>query len=158
MIALVFLRLGFVLLLLLIQSNQCVKTPPKSDSASSSSSDGHQQLEISTRIPYHSPAKFAKGLRKNESFHARLYQAYTDKIGTTNNPYHQAVYDSMAERSFLNSRKSAAKAEKMEKVAKTLKIDGKFSVNDRPRTRLQAKKLQQAASSHLTNGDTVATP
>ncbi|PWN35495.1 uncharacterized protein FA14DRAFT_154909 [Meira miltonrushii] len=155
-----FLRFSFIFLLIFMQSGHCVKTSPKTEASLPPSSHNHQQPGVSPR-PYHSPAKYAQALRKNESRHAMLYQHYADKIGTTNNPHHQAIYDSLAEKSFLSSRKSAEKAEKMEKVAKELQIDSNFSVKNQPRTRLQAKKLQQsqqAATMHADNGTSGAMP
>lgn len=158
---LTFFRFIFVLLLILIQSCHSVKTTSKTGSPSPLPGASYQHIGLSSGAPYHSPSKYAQALRKNESRHAHLYQAYTDKIGTTSNPNHQAIYDSYAEKSFLSSRKSAEKAEKMEKVAKKLQIDSNFSVKDQPRTRLQAKKLQQnqqAAPTHTDDGDSGATP
>jgi hypothetical protein len=167
--AFAFLYFSFIVSIVLIQFGNCVKSESKSRSSSSSSpaSNNHQEVGASSsKYPYHSPTKFAKGLRRNEKHHTKLYVMYSDKIGSTNNPYHQVIYNSHAKDSFLRSRKSAEKAERMEKVAKRLRIDSKFSVKDQPRTRLQAKKLQEsqhaagqhaATSSHSTDRNSDAT-
>lgn len=93
----------------------------------------------------------AAGFRKSEIHHARQWQKFSDKIGTTTNVHHQAVYDSRAEKSFLKSRKSARKAEKMEKVAKALTIDGKFPIRNQPRLRSQAKVKRLQKTSHTSS-------
>lgn len=162
--AFAFLYFTFIFSIVLIQFGNCVKSEPNSRSSSSSSpvSNNHQEVGASSsKYPYHSPTKFAKGLRRNEKHHTKLYVMYSDKIGSTNNPYYQLIYNSHAKDSLLRSRKSAEKAEKMEKVAKRLRIDSKFSVKDQPRTRLQAKKSQEsqhaATSSHSADTNSDAT-